>query len=163
SRSAQRQRFTVPDRDQYSRHLFSRYSCDYYHFSLVRRFATAEMYRGRSFAGAHRSVDRPGTLLYVLPASVTAADPGQACRVATAITNGAHMTSHRIAVIAGDGIGKEVMPPGQRAVEAACAAVGASVNWTPFDWSCETYKTTGRMMPEDGLDRLADFDAIFLG
>lgn len=73
------------------------------------------------------------------------------------------MSAHRIAVIAGDGIGKEVMPPGQRAVEAACAAVGASVEWTAFDWSCETYKATGRMMPEDGLDRLADFDSIFLG
>ncbi|MGF1626460.1 MAG: tartrate dehydrogenase [Alphaproteobacteria bacterium] len=73
------------------------------------------------------------------------------------------MSAHRIAVIAGDGIGKEVMPPGQRAVEAACAAVGAQVEWTAFDWSCETYRQTGRMMPADGLDRLAGFDAIFLG
>ncbi|MEZ5667554.1 MAG: tartrate dehydrogenase [Alphaproteobacteria bacterium] len=73
------------------------------------------------------------------------------------------MPTHRIAVIAGDGIGPEVMPHGQRAVEAAAAAVGASVAWTAFDWSCETYRHTGRMMPADGLDRLADFDAIYLG
>jgi tartrate dehydrogenase/decarboxylase / D-malate dehydrogenase len=70
---------------------------------------------------------------------------------------------HRIAVIAGDGIGKEVMPEGIRAVEAAGARTGIDFEWTEFDWSCEVYANTGRMMPEDGLERLNDFDSIFLG
>jgi len=70
---------------------------------------------------------------------------------------------HRIAVIAGDGIGREVMPEGMRAVEAAGAREGLAFEWTEFDWSCEVFAKTGRMMPEDGLDRLKGFDAIFLG
>jgi tartrate dehydrogenase/decarboxylase/D-malate dehydrogenase len=70
---------------------------------------------------------------------------------------------HRIAVIAGDGIGKEVMPEGIAAVEAAGRRYDIALEWTSFDWSCETYKTTGRMMPADGLDRLTGFDAIYLG
>jgi len=73
------------------------------------------------------------------------------------------MTKHRIAVIPGDGIGKEVVPEGIRALEAAGAKAKVSFEWAHFDWSCETYHTTGRMMPEDGLDQLRDFDAIYLG
>lgn len=73
------------------------------------------------------------------------------------------MTKYRIAVIPGDGIGKEVVPEGVRAVEAAGSASGITFDWTHFDWSCETYRQTGQMMPADGLDRLRDFDAIFLG
>ena len=73
------------------------------------------------------------------------------------------MTTYRIAVIPGDGIGTEVMPEGIRAMDAAAAAGGFAFDWQWFDWSCETYKTTGRMMPADALDRLADFDAIYLG
>ena len=71
--------------------------------------------------------------------------------------------SHRIAVIPGDGIGKEVVPEGLRVLEAVGAKMGIDFAWTSFDWSCETYAETGRMMPEDGLDQLASFDAIFLG
>ena len=70
---------------------------------------------------------------------------------------------HRIAVIAGDGIGKEVVPEGMRAVEKAGAGAGIAFEWTELDWSCEAYARTGRMMPEDGLERLKAFDAIFLG
>ena len=73
------------------------------------------------------------------------------------------MTKHRIAVIPGDGIGKEVVPEGIRVLEAAAARFGLAFEWRQFDWSCETYKATGRMMPEDGLDQLGEFDAIFLG
>ncbi|MBV6642075.1 MAG: tartrate dehydrogenase [Cyclobacteriaceae bacterium] len=69
----------------------------------------------------------------------------------------------KIAVIPGDGIGKEVIPVGQEVVEAACKKYGLDIAWEDFDWSCETYRQTGRMMPEDGLDRLAGFDAIYLG
>ena len=70
---------------------------------------------------------------------------------------------HRIAVIPGDGIGKEVVPEGQRVLEAAARRFGFSLEWTEFDWSCEVYARTGRMMPPDGLARLAEFEAIFLG
>lgn len=70
---------------------------------------------------------------------------------------------HRIAVIPGDGIGREVVPEGQRVLEAAARRFGFDLAWTEFDWSCESYARTGRMMPEDGLERLRAFDAIFLG
>ena len=71
--------------------------------------------------------------------------------------------THRIAVIPGDGIGKEVVPEGLRVLETAGRRFGFELECTHFDWSCETYLRTGRMMPEDGLDRLRPFDAIFLG
>ena len=73
------------------------------------------------------------------------------------------MAGYKIAVIAGDGIGKEVMPEALRAIEAAGAVHGFECAWTEFDWSCRSYLETGRMMPEDGLERLAEFNAIFLG
>jgi tartrate dehydrogenase/decarboxylase / D-malate dehydrogenase len=71
--------------------------------------------------------------------------------------------SYRIAVIAGDGIGHEVMPEGIGALERAARAYGFELSWTEFDWSCEHYAKTGRMMPEEGLDRLRPYDAIYLG
>ncbi len=70
---------------------------------------------------------------------------------------------HRIAVIPGDGIGKEVVPEGQRVLEASARRFGFELAWTEFDWSCERFAKTGRMMPEDGLEQLAACDAIFLG
>jgi tartrate dehydrogenase/decarboxylase / D-malate dehydrogenase len=70
---------------------------------------------------------------------------------------------YKIAVIAGDGIGREVVPEGIRALEAAGRRFGFSLSWREFDWSCDTYLATGRMMPADGLDELRPFDAIFLG
>jgi tartrate dehydrogenase/decarboxylase / D-malate dehydrogenase len=73
------------------------------------------------------------------------------------------MRTFNIAVIAGDGIGKEVVPEGIRALDAAGKRFGFQFNWHPFDWSCETYVRTGRMMPPDGLQQLRPFDAIFLG
>jgi tartrate dehydrogenase/decarboxylase / D-malate dehydrogenase len=73
------------------------------------------------------------------------------------------MTRHRIAVIPGDGIGKEVVPEGLRVLEAAGRRFGFALETTAFDWSCERYAETGRMMPDDGLARLRPFDAIFLG
>jgi len=68
-------------------------------------------------------------------------------------------TTIKVAVIPGDGIGKEVMPEGMRSLEAAGAKHGIDFEWTEFDWSCETYLATGRMMPEDGIDQLRPFDA----
>jgi tartrate dehydrogenase/decarboxylase/D-malate dehydrogenase len=73
------------------------------------------------------------------------------------------MHKYSIAVIPGDGIGKEVVPEGIRVLEAAGARFGVAFHWQHFDWSCETYRATGRMMPEDGIERLAEHDAIFLG
>ncbi len=73
------------------------------------------------------------------------------------------MAKYKIAVIPGDGIGKEVMPEAMRAIEAAGKIHGFECDWTEFDWSCQTYLDTGRMMPEDGLETLAKFDQIFLG
>src|SRR5881275_3282086 len=71
--------------------------------------------------------------------------------------------TYRVAVIAGDGIGREVVPEGIAALEAAARRYGFALEWREFDWSCETYANTGRMMPEDGLDQLKSFDAVFLG
>ena len=69
----------------------------------------------------------------------------------------------RIALIPGDGIGKEVVAEGVRVLEAVGRKTGIQFEWQHFDWSCETYHHTGRMMPADGIDRLRAFDSIYLG
>ncbi len=71
--------------------------------------------------------------------------------------------SYRIAVIAGDGIGTEVVPEGIRVLEAIGDRFDIAFEFEHFDWSCERYHQTGAMMPADGIARLAEFDAIFLG
>jgi tartrate dehydrogenase/decarboxylase/D-malate dehydrogenase len=71
--------------------------------------------------------------------------------------------THRIAVIAGDGIGKEVIPAGMAALEAATRGAGVSLSFTELPWGCEYYVANRHMMDEDGLERLATFDAIYLG
>lgn len=73
------------------------------------------------------------------------------------------MKTFQIAVIAGDGIGKEVVPEGIRVLNAAAARFDFRLEWHNFDWSCESYLETGKMMPVDGLKQLEKFDAIFLG
>ncbi len=73
------------------------------------------------------------------------------------------MAEYNIALIPGDGIGKEVLPEAMRVVEAAGRRHGFSCVCEEFPWSCETYLESGRMMPEDGLEQLSRFDAIFLG
>src|SRR5882762_7261869 len=73
------------------------------------------------------------------------------------------MQSFNIAAIAGDGIGKEVVPEGIRVLEAAGRRFNFTFTWREFDWSCEKYLSTGTMMPSDGLQQLAKFDAIYLG
>jgi tartrate dehydrogenase/decarboxylase / D-malate dehydrogenase len=70
---------------------------------------------------------------------------------------------HRIAVIPGDGIGHEVVPEGIGVLERVGRLYGLDFVWDEFDWSCELFAKTGRMMPEDGLDRIRNHDAIFLG
>ena len=73
------------------------------------------------------------------------------------------MKTQRIAVIAGDGIGKEVVPEGLRVLEAAGRKFGVAFKWDHYPWSCGYYAEHGRMMPEDGLDQIRGHDAIFLG
>src|SRR6202035_290915 len=71
--------------------------------------------------------------------------------------------TYRVAVIAGDGIGREVVPEGIVAMEAAARRFGFALEWREFGWRCETYAKSRRMIPEDGLDQLRSFDAVFLG
>jgi tartrate dehydrogenase/decarboxylase / D-malate dehydrogenase len=71
--------------------------------------------------------------------------------------------THRIAVIPGDGIGKETVPESLRVLDAAASRFGFELKTTEYDWSCEVYQKTGRMMPEDGLDQLRESDSILLG
>src|ERR1700739_873072 len=73
------------------------------------------------------------------------------------------MKNYKIAVIEGDGIGGEVVPEGLRVLEAAARRFNLSLSWQHFNWSCETYRPPGRIMPENGLDLLRPFDAIYLG
>jgi len=70
---------------------------------------------------------------------------------------------HKIAVIMGDGIGKEVVPEGTRVLDAAGERFGFKLEWTSFPWSCEYYHAKGEMMPNNGLEILKEYESIFLG
>jgi tartrate dehydrogenase/decarboxylase / D-malate dehydrogenase len=69
----------------------------------------------------------------------------------------------KIAVIPGDGIGHEVVPEGIRVLEAVGRKFDIAFEWDEHGWSCERFKKKGAMMPEDGLERIAKHDAIYLG
>jgi tartrate dehydrogenase/decarboxylase/D-malate dehydrogenase len=70
----------------------------------------------------------------------------------------------KIAVIPGDGIGKEVMPEGLRVLDAAARRFDFQLECTHIDWaSCDHYVRTGQMMPEDWKAQLANHDAIYFG
>ena len=74
------------------------------------------------------------------------------------------MTAHRIAVIAGDGIGKEVMPESLRVLEAAARRCGIDLALQTFDFAnCDHYARHGKMMPDDWKDQLRAVDAILFG
>ena len=74
------------------------------------------------------------------------------------------MAVHRIAAIPGDGIGQEVITAGLEVLAALQARTpDLRLEVATFDWGSEYYRRHGRMMPEDGLDRLDAFDAIFFG
>ncbi len=71
---------------------------------------------------------------------------------------------YRIAAIAGDGIGKEVMPEGLRVLHAAARRFGLALDVTPIEWaSCDWYAQHGQMMPDDWKDQLAGIDAVLFG
>ena len=71
--------------------------------------------------------------------------------------------NYRIAVIPGDGIGREVIPEGIRVLENIANKRGIVIEWIEFDWSCERFHKLGQFMPEDGLEQLHSLDAIFFG
>ena len=74
------------------------------------------------------------------------------------------MTTHRIAVIPGDGIGKEVMPEGLRVLDAAARRLGIDLQFDHFDFSSWDYfERHGRMLPDDWKDRIGGHDAIYFG
>ena len=73
-------------------------------------------------------------------------------------------TPHRIAVIAGDGIGKEVVPEGLRVLEAAAVRFGIGLEFDHFDFSsCDYYERHGTMMPADWKTQIGGHDAIYFG
>lgn len=73
------------------------------------------------------------------------------------------MREHRIAVIPGDGVGPEVATEAVAVAETAADVYGFDVAFDWFDWDCDRYLETGAMMPDDALDTLSGYDAIFLG
>jgi len=74
------------------------------------------------------------------------------------------MSKHRIAVIAGDGIGKEVMPEGVRVVDAAARKFGIDLAFDHFDFSSWDYcERHGKMLPDDWKDQIGGHEAIYFG
>ena len=74
------------------------------------------------------------------------------------------MRTHRIAAIPADGIGQEVIPAGLEVLRALARRSGDfALEVEDFPWGSDYYRATGRMMPEDGLETLKRFDAIFFG
>ncbi|WP_105385051.1 tartrate dehydrogenase [Neorhizobium alkalisoli] len=73
------------------------------------------------------------------------------------------MTTHRIALIPGDGIGPQVIAAAWAVLQKAADKAGFKLLGTEFPWSCAFYKETGSMMPADGIETLRGFDAILLG
>jgi tartrate dehydrogenase/decarboxylase/D-malate dehydrogenase len=71
--------------------------------------------------------------------------------------------TYNIALIPGDGIGKEVVPEAVKIIEVLSDQYNFDINYTEFPYSCEFYLKTGHMMPADGIEKLRAFDAIFLG
>src|SRR5262252_1372159 len=71
----------------------------------------------------------------------------------------------RIAAIPADGVGQEVVAAGREVLDALAAGSGGAFafDWREFGWGCDYYARTGRMMAEDGLAVLKDFDAIYFG
>lgn len=71
--------------------------------------------------------------------------------------------SYRVDVIAGDGIGQEVMPAAIECLDVVAEIHDFTISWRARDWGSDHFRAHGRMMPVDGIEQLADGDAIFLG
>src|SRR5437762_6787787 len=74
-------------------------------------------------------------------------------------TRGGGRVTHRVAVLAGDGVGPEVVAEARKAVD----ALGLGIEWVDLPWGSAWYHEHGRMMPEDWAEQLADFRAVLLG
>ena len=70
---------------------------------------------------------------------------------------------HTIASIPGDGIGKDVTSAALPVLHAAAEHYGFALDTTSFPWGCEYYMAEGRMLPDNGIEQLRPFDAIFMG
>lgn len=73
------------------------------------------------------------------------------------------MKTHSIALIPGDGIGRDVTAAAWSVLQEAAKSLCFALDCTEFPWSCAFYKETGAMMPQDGIETLRHFDAILLG
>ncbi len=73
------------------------------------------------------------------------------------------MNTYKIATVPGDGIGNEVIPESIQLLDVVASKCGFKLTYQNYDYSCKRYKETGKMMPDDGLNRLRDSDSIFLG
>jgi tartrate dehydrogenase/decarboxylase/D-malate dehydrogenase len=73
------------------------------------------------------------------------------------------MSTYRVAVIPGDGIGKEVMPEGVRVLDAAARKFGFTLALDHFDWNCDRLVKSGEWMPENWKDLVGGHDAIYFG
>lgn len=73
------------------------------------------------------------------------------------------MTAYSIALIPGDGIGRDVTAAAWTVLQKAATAENVTLTGTEFPWSCDFYHQTGAMMPADGIETLRSFDAILLG
>lgn len=73
------------------------------------------------------------------------------------------MTTYKLALVPGDGIGVDVTDAAMAVLDVAARRFGFSLETERFPWSCDFYLKTGAMMPEDGIETLRGFDAIFLG
>ena len=73
------------------------------------------------------------------------------------------MKTYKIPVIAGDGIGPEVIAEGKKVLEAAGENYGFNIEWKEYPFGAEHYLSTGELITEDALKELSNYDAIFLG
>ncbi|MDB4404575.1 tartrate dehydrogenase [bacterium] len=73
------------------------------------------------------------------------------------------MNTYHIATVPGDGIGKEVIPESVKVLNVVAAKFGFALKYKNYDYSCEHFKKYGKMMPDNGLEKLRDSDSIFLG
>ena len=63
----------------------------------------------------------------------------------------------------GDGIGQETVSAARKVLDVVAQNEGFTLNWIEYPWGCDYYRETGRMMPVDGISKLAESDAILLG
>jgi tartrate dehydrogenase/decarboxylase/D-malate dehydrogenase len=73
------------------------------------------------------------------------------------------MKTYKIAVIAGDGIGKETIPAGIDVLKATASRLGFTCKFIDLPWSCDYYLKHGQMLPEDWVDIIGAYDSIYLG